>query len=259
MPFFFKKNKNEHTESGEEILISVQDLALAFEGRTVINSLSFEIKKGDYLCIFGENGSGKSSLLHALIGIIKPSAGKIKFHGVARNQIGVLPQLAPADSDFPSTVGEVVLAGCLGRSQKGLFLAKNSKQIADDAMARLGITDISDRPFRVLSGGQKQKVMLARAIAAAEKMLFLDEPITGLDKASTLYVYSLIKELNEEGITVVSVTSDISSALKYSTKILRLNKDSYLFLDTEEYKKLPEAQRYLLQDDDGINRDTPTI
>lgn len=259
MPFFLRKNKKNVTDENEEILLSVENLTLSFEGRAVINSLSFDVKKGDYLCIIGENGSGKSSLLRALLGMIKPTGGKIKFNRVARNQIGVLPQLSQVDSDFPSTVSEVVLAGCLGRSQKGIFLAKDSKEIARASMEKLGVSDIADRPYRVLSGGQKQRVMLARAISAAEKMLFLDEPVTGLDRIFTTDVYSLIEDLNRNGMTVITVTSDIPSALKYSNKILRLNKDSYLFLDTEEYKKLPEAQRYILFDDDGIDRDRQLV
>ena len=123
-------------------------------------------------------------------------------------------------------------------------------------MEKLGITSLSDRSFRNLSGGQKQRVMLARALCAADKMLILDEPVTGLDRAATADVYALISELNRNGMTIVMVTHDVRSALKYSSKILRLNKDSHLFLDTEEYKTLPEAARFLV-DEDAPNCDVP--
>ena len=158
----------------------------------------------------------------------------------------------------PSDIGrEVVLAGCLARSNKGIFLSKDSKDIAFSAMEKLGITPLADRSFRELSGGQKQRVMLSRALCAAEKMMFLDEPVTGLDRTSIADVYALIEALNRDGMTIVTVTHDVRSALKYATKILRINKDSYLFLDTEEYKKLPEAQVYLQSESDEVDRDKP--
>ncbi len=240
-----------------EIQVSVADLTLSFEGRAVLQDLSFEIREGDYICVIGENGSGKSSLMNAILGLVKPTAGKIKFHHLSRNQIGVLPQLAPIEADFPATVSEVVLAGCLARANKGIFLAKDSKQIAFSAMEKLGITSLADRSYRELSGGQRQRVMIARALCAAEKMLILDEPVTGLDRTATADVYSLVENLNRGGMTIVTVTHDIRAALKYATKILRINKDSYLFLDVEKYKMLPEAQLYLQSEGDGIDRDKP--
>lgn len=250
MSFFSKKNKitspvsESEKQKNRNLLISVENMILTHEKREVVHSLSFEICEGDLLCIIGENGSGKSTLISALLGLLKPTSGKIKFNRLARNQIGVLPQRSTSEADSVATVREVVTVGCLSRSGKGPFLAKDSKQLALSAMDNLGITCLADRPYRELSGGQKQKVMLARALCAAEKMLILDEPTTGLDSAATEDVYSLISRLNREGLTVVMVTHDVPSALKYSTKILRLNKDSYVFLNTEEYKKLPEAARY---------------
>lgn len=237
--------------------ISIEDLVLSFEGRAVLHDLTFEIREGDYICVIGENGSGKTSLMNAILGLVKPTSGKIKLHNLTRNQIGVLPQLSPLEADFPATVSEVVLAGCLARANKGIFLAKDSKQIAFSAMEKLGITSLADRSFRELSGGQRQRVMLARALCAADKMLILDEPVTGLDRTATADVYALIDDLNRGGMTIVTVTHDVRAALKYATKILRLNKDSYLFLDVEKYKKLPEAQVYLLGEDDGVDRDKP--
>lgn len=286
MSFFSKKNKNtpshgakippvgafghynkkqgvknedigESAQKSREVQISVEDLTLSFEGRAVIHDLSFEIREDDYLCVIGENGSGKSTLMNAILGLIKPTAGKISFKGLKRNQIGVLPQLSPIEADFPATVREVVLAGCLARANKGIFLANDSGQITFSAMEKLGITSLADRSYRELSGGQRQRVMIARALCAAEKMLVLDEPVTGLDRTATADVYALIEGLNRGGMTIVTVTHDVRAALKYATKILRVNKDSYLFLDVEKYKKLPEAQVYLQSENDGIDRDRP--
>lgn len=237
--------------------ISVENVTLSYEGRAVVHDLSFEIFEGDYLSIIGENGSGKSTLMNAVLGLLKPNLGKIKYHNIARNRIGVVPQLSPIEADFPATVSEVVMAGCLARPGKGPFLSKDSKQIAFSAMEKLGITSLSDRSYRELSGGQRQRVMIARALCAADKMLFLDEPVTGLDRAATADVYSLFSDLNREGVTIVMVTHDVRAALKYSSRILRINKDSYIDLPVEEYVKLPEAQRFIGTDDDGIDRDKP--
>ena len=239
------------------IQISVEDVTLSYEGRAVIHDLSLCVREGDYICIIGENGSGKSTLTNAILGLLKPTKGKIKLHGIARNQIGVLPQASETEADFPATVSEVVMAGCLARAHKGPFMAKDSKQLAFSSMEKLGITPLADRSYRTLSGGQRQRVLIARALCAAEKMLVLDEPVTGLDRASTKDVYSLIEDLNANGMTVVTVTHDVRSALKYANKILRVNKDSYLFLDTEEYKKLPEALPYVLSEGDDVDRDLP--
>ena len=253
-----KSDKSDSVASVEKALqISVEGVTLAYEGRAVIHDLSLEIYEGDYICIIGENGSGKSTLMNAILGLLKPAKGKIKLHGIARNQIGVLPQTSETEADFPATVNEVVMAGCLARAHKGPFLAKNSKQLAFSSMEKLGITPLADRSFRTLSGGQKQRVLISRALCAAEKILVLDEPATGLDRASTQDVYSLISDLNANGMTVVTVTHDVRAALKYANKILRINKDSILFLDVEDYKKLPEALPFVLTDGDDCDRDMP--
>lgn len=248
MSFFLKEKKKTPDiakQKNNSPLISCENITLTLEKREIIKNLSFEIYEGDCLCIIGKNGSGKSTLMSVLLGLLKPTSGKIKFNHLARNQIGVLPQRAATDLDSVSTVRETVTVGCLTRSGKGPFLAKDSMQIASASMEKLGILGIADRPYRELSGGQKQKAMIARALCAAEKMLILDEPTAGLDQFSTTEIFHLINDLKCQGMTVITVTHDVASALKYSTKILRLNKDSYLFLDTEDYKKLPEAANFL--------------
>ncbi len=232
-------------KSDSKTLIKAEDLSLSYDGKPVISSLSFDIRRGDYVCIIGENGSGKSSLIGAILGLNKPSGGKISYLDVKNDQIGFLPQFSHIEADFPATVNEVVLSGCLTKSRRSPFLPKNSKQIAFSAMEKLGITALSKRSFKELSGGQKQRVLFARALCAAEKLFVLDEPTTGLDRAATADVYALMEDLNKSGMTIICVTHDVCAALKYSTKILRINKDSYLFIDTDEYKKLPEAQAFL--------------
>ncbi len=231
------------------VLITAENITLSYEGKAVIDGLSFEIREGDYLCIIGENGSGKSTLMSALLGLIDTSKGKITI-AVSKNEIGVLNQSTLTESDFPATVREVVLSGCLGRDSKGPFIGKAAKQKAFSAMEKLGITSLADRSFRELSGGQRQRVLIARALCSAKTVLFLDEPVTGLDRATVADVYSIIDDLNRSGMTIVTVTHDVRAAMERSSKILRINKDSYLFIDTEDYRKLSEAQALLSDKDD---------
>ena len=210
-------------------LISVDNVTLSYDGKAVIENLSFSVEEGDLLCIIGENGSGKSSLIGALSGMIKPTSGKISFSGIARNQIGILPQQATVSGDSQATVREIVTAGCLARSNKGAFMSKESKAIVDSNLALLNLTHLADRRCRELSGGQCRKVMLARALCSAEKLLLLDEAVAGLDRATAEEVYTLISQLNRGGMTIVMITSDTAAAHRYATKLLCINKDSISF------------------------------
>ena len=242
-------------EKGErQLQMSVSDLSLSYDKNTVVSSLSFEFHEGDYIAIIGENGSGKSTLMNALLGLLEPSGGEIKSH-IKKSEIGVLNQTALEESDFPATVGEVVLSGCLGRDGNRLLLGKAAKQKAFSAMEKLGITSLADRSFRELSGGQRQRTLIARALCSAKSVLFLDEPTTALDRAVISDLYALIDDLNRGGMTIVTVTHDLRAALDKSSHILHVSPDSCLYLPTEEYKKTPAAQALLTasnQNDDTL-------
>ena len=247
----------ESADNAPSLLVSVESLTMSYEGRVVLHDLDLSIHSGDYLCIIGENGSGKSTLMNALLGLLKPTGGKVKYHSLTRNQIGVLPQQMPVERDFPATVREVVTAGCLARSTKGPFLSKDAGKIVFSNMEKLGITPLADRPFRELSGGQRQRVLIARALCAAEKMLILDEPVSGLDPKTTADIYTLLQDLNRSGMTIVTVTHDVRVALRYASHILRMNKDHVFFGTAEEYAALPEAKLYLDTEDDDSAAGTP--
>lgn len=232
---------------GEPVL-TVSDLALAYDGKRIIDNLSFELCHGDFLCIIGENGSGKSTLLSALLGLKDASGGSIEFHSVSKNEIGFLPQRSEIQNGFPALVGEVILTGCLGRDGSGLFLSKQMRKTAFANMEKLGITSLASHRYGELSGGQQQRVLVARSLCAAKKLLVLDEPATGLDPKAVADIYSLIYDLNKNnGLTVITVTHDIHHALRYANKILRINCDSVFFGGVEEYRKLPETAQYLTE------------
>lgn len=217
-------------------LIKTENLTLSYENMTVIENLSFEVKSGDYLCIVGENGSGKSTLVKALLGLKKPERGAIEFGGgLKQNEIGYLPQQTSAQRDFPASVSEVVISGCLNSRGLRPFYSTSERKTAAENIERLGITELKNRSYRELSGGQQQRVLLARALCATKKLLLLDEPVTGLDPMVTVEMYELIEKINKSGVTVVMVTHDMQSALKYASHILCLTENDSFFGTTSEF------------------------
>ncbi|MBQ9981908.1 MAG: ABC transporter ATP-binding protein [Oscillospiraceae bacterium] len=222
-------------DNKENILISCKNVSMNYDRRLAVDDVSFDVYKGDYLCIVGENGSGKSTLMKGILGLMKLNSGEIFFTGMSRNELGYLPQQTVVQRDFPASVYEVVLSGCL--NQKGFkpFFSRSDKEKAKKNIELLKITNIAKKSYRDLSGGQQQRVLLARALCATRELLILDEPVTGLDPVVTADMYNIIKHLNGHGITVIMVSHDIPSALKYGTKILHMGTKLEFFGTVEEY------------------------
>ena len=223
-------------------LIKVQNLSLSYENMMVIQNLNFEVNGGDYLCIVGENGSGKSTLVKALLSLKKPALGSITFgDGLLQKEIGYLPQQTNAQRDFPASVYEVVVSGCLNsRGIKPFYSAKERKAALEN-MERMGIAGLKHRSYRELSGGQQQRVLLARALCATKKLLLLDEPVSGLDPMVTAEMYELIADINKSGVTVIMVTHDMAAAVKYASHILFMREDGFFFGTLDEFMKSEAA------------------
>lgn len=216
--------------------ISCINASLGYEGRAIVSNLSFEVNKGDYLCIVGENGSGKSTLMKTLLGQKNLLSGKIEFSdGLKQKEIGYLPQQTVVQRDFPASVKEIVRSGCLNSG--GFFLSKSQKKLAEESMEKLAVTDIRNSCYRELSGGQQQRVLLARALCATQKLLVLDEPVAGLDPVVTQSFYKLISQLNSEGITVIMVSHDINAAVEYASHILHIGHTPLFYGTKEDYLK----------------------
>ena len=217
--------------------ITCKDLILGYEGRVIAQNINFEVEQGDYLCIVGENGAGKSTLIKALLGLNAPLYGEIKFeNSISGRDIGYLPQQSLAQRDFPATVWEIVLSGCVEKGFWKFRFSKESRNLARANLEKLGIWDIRKESYRNLSGGQQQRVLLARALCATGDMLLLDEPASGLDPKVSAELYALIEKLNkEEKITVVMISHDIYSAIKYSSHILHIGHTPLFFGKTEDY------------------------
>lgn len=218
-------------------LITCENLTLGYDGRQIVQNLSFSVGKGDYLCIVGENGSGKSTLMRTLLGLQPPMSGKIlPGDGLKQDQIGYLPQQTPVQRDFPASVREVVLSGFEGRCGWRPYYTKEEKARALANIRSMGLETLASRCYRELSGGQQQRVLLARALCATDTLLLLDEPVAGLDPMVTAELYALIEKLNrEDGITVVMVSHDVAAALRYASHILHIS-DTVFFGTREEYR-----------------------
>ena len=235
-------------------LLTCKDLSLGYDGHEIVHGLNFEVNAGDYLCIVGENGSGKSTLMKTILGLQAPVGGKVLTgDGLKQNEIGYLPQQTVVQRDFPASVREIVLSGCQNRMGLRPFYGFAEKQRAQQAIEKMGLTNLTKRCYRELSGGQQQRVLLARALCATQKILLLDEPVSGLDPKVTAEMYDLIANLNRDGVTVIMISHDIAAALRYATHILHIGKD--IFYGTREAYLRSEAGRVFLAQQEGGEND----
>ena len=233
--------------------LTCQNLTLGYDSKIVLENLNFSVNNGDFLCIIGENGSGKTTLMKTLLGLLAPLDGKVLTgDGLRANEIGYLPQQTFVQKDFPASVEEIVLSGCQGRCGLRPFYNKEEKQLAAGNMERMNITLLKKRCYRELSGGQQQRVLLARALCATQKLLLLDEPVSGLDPKVTAQLYQLIEEINQkDGITVIMISHDIAAAVRYASHILYVGKEIF-FGTKEQYLQSDIAKRFAL--DEGGER-----
>lgn len=230
------------------MIFECKDVTLGYENKVVAKNLNFKIDQGDYLCVVGENGTGKSTLIKTLLGLIKPLNGEVIANVQGKNHkgVGYLPQQTQAQKDLPASVWEVVLSGVLNNDHRCPFYNKKDKAEAEKNMEKLNILDLKKRCYRELSGGQQQRVLLARALCATDSVLILDEPVTGLDPAASMELYETIKDLNKkENVTIIMVSHDIKNALNYATHILHLEQEKDFFGTVEEYKKSNVSNMFL--------------
>ncbi len=234
----------------EENIISCRNVTVKYGSYTALSDISFDFRRGEYLCIVGANGSGKSTLVKTLLGLVKPFSGQIEF---VRHGTGYLSQQHSVRRDFPASVQEVVLSGVLG-ARRGILrfcpvYTKQEKLLARENAERLGIGTLMSRPFSTLSGGQMQRVLLARALCASGSFLVLDEPVNGLDPVVTDELYSVVRELNrKDGVGILMVSHDIHRAVQNATHILHLDHKilfwgtSAEYQETALYRKMGEVE-----------------
>lgn len=217
-------------------LIEVKNLSLGYDKKIVLNNLNFNIEENDFLCVVGPNGSGKSTLIKGLLGLIKPVKGKVIYKNLKQNFIGYMPQEVKVDSNFPASVYEIVLSGTLNKLGLKPFYTKKEKEKANESLKTLKIENLKDKSFTELSGGQRQKVLLARSLCATSKLLILDEPSNNLDSNSKKELYKTVKDLNKnKNITVIMITHDLDHNNLIGNKILSLREDKIFYGTTEAF------------------------
>lgn len=192
-------------------LIELSDITLRFDGKTVLDNVSLTVDRGDFMAITGPNGGGKTTLLRVMLRLLKPDSGEVQYfeNGVSakRLRVGYLPQKSKIDTRFPITVEETIKSGQL----KGFFSRRTSED--DDEFERViemcGVTDYLDRSVGVLSGGQLQRTLLARAIVSHPELIVLDEPLSYVDKNFEQQIYSIMETLAKDH-TIVLVSHEMS-------------------------------------------------
>lgn len=228
-------------------LIDCKEISVAYENRCIISKLTFSVNEGDYICVVGENGSGKSTLIKTILSLKETFKGEIVLgNGLEKNEIGYLPQQTNIQRDFPASVWEIVLSGCMNKRKITPFYSTQDKLLAEKNIMRLGIVDLKKRAYNELSGGQQQRVLLARALCATSKLLILDEPVSGLDPNVTQDMYQLIQSINNDGITIVMVSHDIRGSMKYASHILHLSNDGDFFGTVQEYRRTRLFESFLV-------------
>jgi zinc transport system ATP-binding protein len=239
------------------VLITCENLAFGYDGSLVVSGINLTVAPGDYLCIVGGNGSGKSTFIKGVLGLLKAGAGSIRFGTCLKPaDIGYLPQQSAIQRNFPANVWEVVLSGRLSRLGLSPVYSRGDRKAVRATLALLEIDALAKTSFSDLSGGQQQRVLLARALCAASdglRVLILDEPMNGLDPHAKQELYATIATLNErQGVAVMMVTHDVQTATRHASHILALNGRQEFFGTAHEFQHAAVG-RELMRDSCGDN------
>jgi zinc transport system ATP-binding protein len=219
-------------------MIKIEHLKKEYANVTPLKDVSVEIHEGDVISVIGPSGTGKSTLMRAMLGLVRPARGSIIYgDGLTRERIGYLPQQTAAQRDFPASVEEVVLSGCVNRMGRRFFYNRSDREKAEANMMLLDVTQLRRKSYRTLSGGQQQRTLLARALCATDAILLLDEPVTGLDPTAASEFYDVIRDLNRKhGVAVVMVSHDLGGAMRDANKVLVMNRGVDFFGGVDDYR-----------------------
>lgn len=216
-------------------LIKLKNLSIGYES-TIIENINVDIEENDFICVVGPNGSGKTTLIKTILGLIKPISGSVVYENLKKIFIGYMPQETKIDSNFPASVFEIVLSGTLNKIKYRPFYTKKEKDIALNNLKKLDIENLKNENLCDLSGGQRQKVLLARSLSATSKLLILDEPSNNLDVISKKELYKTIIELNKKyNIAIIMITHDLDHDNLIGNKILSLRENDVFFGSTLDF------------------------
>ena len=207
--------------------IKIENVSFAYNGFRVIDSVNLAVYERDFLSLVGPNAGGKTTLLKLILGLLKPTTGFIHVFGLppakARSRIGYMPQHANLDPLFPVSVLDVVLMGRMGNGRRFGFFGKLDREKAEEALRKVELQDVRNRSFSDLSGGQHQRVLIARALVTDPDLLLLDEPTSNVDAAVETELFELLNHLNEK-MTVVLVTHDLGFVSGYVKRVACVNR-----------------------------------
>lgn len=228
-------------------ILQVKNLSFNYSDKQILNNISFNIEKGDFVCVVGSNGTGKSTLLKLILNILKPNSGEINLLGEKSTnftnfkKISYISQkVSNFNEAFPATVNEIISSGLYSITGFLKFPNKEQKKMVDKCIDIVGLKEKKYSLIGNLSGGQQQRVFIAKALVNNPEIIFLDEPTVGIDTTTVESICCLLGSLNEKGITIFMVTHDISSVLYHANKILHLTEDGKveLLLKDEFQEKL---------------------
>ncbi len=231
----------DHTKN----IIEIENVSFAYDSNEVLKDINLQIHKGDYIGLVGPNGSGKTTLIKVVVGLLKNKTGTIKFFGEDINnfkdwhKIGYVPQsVASFDKNFPVTVFEVVLMGRYAKRRFFRKINKEDKKLIKEALEDVEMWDYKDRLVGDLSGGQMQRVFIARALVSKPEIIFLDEPTSGIDEKNKKEFYQLLQKLNKKmSITLIMVSHDIEKLTREVMHIVCVDKTLTCHTTPEEFIK----------------------
>jgi len=231
-------------EAIKEPIVEIKDVWLSFKGRPVLEAVNLRLDEGDYLGLIGPNGSGKSTLLRVILGLLSPDRGSVRVLGEsparARGRLGYVPQYTRFDASFPVNVLDVVLMGRIGSRGPFRQPSKRDRDVALSSLDKVEMADQAGRQIGRLSGGELQRVMIARALAVEPILLLLDEPTASLDTRVGVSVFELLKDLANE-ITLVLVSHDVGVISRYVKTVACLNRRLYYHHSREITQEMFEA------------------
>jgi zinc transport system ATP-binding protein len=211
----------------DESIITIDNVSFSYGGPQALENITITVPKGEFLGVVGPNGGGKSTLLKLILGLLRPDTGKISVLGKSpekgRESIGYVPQHVRFNRDFPITVEDTVMLGRLGKSRSIWGYTQNDKRLCRQAMRETEIIDLKNRRLNTLSGGQLQRVLIARALISDPQILILDEPTANIDLRVEEDIFDLLKKLNKRA-TIIIVSHDVGFISKYVNRVACLNR-----------------------------------
>ena len=211
----------------DDVIIKVEDLTIAYEDKPVLWDIELDIKKGILMAIIGPNGAGKSTLIKAMLDLIKPVTGEVRFYdekySKVRDKVAYVPQRGSVDWDFPTTVFDVVEMGRYGKVGWLKKVKKIDKEKVKEAIHQVEMEEFSERQISQLSGGQQQRVFLARALVQEAEIYFMDEPFQGVDNKTEKSIINILKKLRDENKTVIVVHHDLQTVKEYFDYVTFIN------------------------------------